>query len=1258
MTWTCSMTTYGCFQPSVIAAWLADYIMAESEAPSPSSEMKGEEGEPQIAILFIGVSLLLGVICRQLFRGTRVPYTVALLIFGVGLGAMEYGTSRGLGTLGASIRMWSHINPNLILFVFLPALLFESSFAMEFHQIRRCIAQMLLLAGPGVLISTFCLGLVHRFIFPYGWNWSTCLLLGGLLSATDPVAVVALLKELGASKKLSTIVEGESLMNDGTAIVVFKLFFQMVLGRHFTPGDVIKFFSQVAIGAVALGLGIGLVTVLWIWRLFNDIIVEITLTFTASYMAFFVAEMEAEVSGVLTVMTVGLFFAAFARTAFTGESQQSMRHFWEMISYIANTLIFILSGTVIAESILESHNSIQGKDWGYLVLLYVALQLSRLVVVVVLFPGLKYFGYGLDWKEAAILIWAGLRGAVALSLSLSVAQVSEAESAGYTLITRRTEAQFVFFTGGVVFLTLIINGSTTQFLLKALRMDHTSDTKALVLEYVRHEMYEKALESFQELGEDEDLGPAEWSTVCKYVTVLPYQAEVRPPAHPHEASANGEQTRMLILQDTRIRFLNGVQAAYWEMLDEGRITRTSAALLMQSVDESLDLVARHKPMMDWKGLQPHVHFPDYLKWSSSMLPQRLLSYLSVVRLELGCYIAAAFLRAHRQARRQLREFIGESEIAEFVIKESEDAEVEARRFLEDVRLLFPQVLRVIKTKQVTYAILVRLSHYVKSLEEAGLLEEKETNHLHDMIQVDLKKLQRKPPVVKMQSTQVVLSNQPFFGALPIEIQKDFRAAAKESMILREDALYTENSKADGVWLVANGTVKWSTEKFTGRQLLHPTFPYGSTLGLYECLTGRPRLCTVTADSVAHCFFIDIARVMSALSSSDPALEDFFWQESALVVAKLVVPQQFENITMQELRTLVAEASSMRTYIRGETVELEVGKIGILLEGFLKQEGKDDVIGAPAGLVSNSEFLLAGKDIAGSRTSSIIPQSAFYHVEARSRVLFIDFHSSQSTPSFVPLNPPRKTLSMGESAGLMRFGSRYLCSRKSSDGGPFSVDATQSHSASYSAKAMELSLYGSSKVPTDVGPSKASRRSRIMFQPESESYSNAASQGPAKQFSSAYALKPALPEVKWKSSLRANCSLITMRWDDTLTTICGTLTRKAEDTTTSHQHFGNSEVERCQATRRSAGRSGHGEDHDTMYRMKASLAIMREVVEKTRPLVSLGAALFHQLWCNLWLVLYGMILRMCRTGAVLLVLWVILNFPVQSDFLSWKAEKLC
>ncbi|GJN35654.1 hypothetical protein PR202_gb24449 [Eleusine coracana subsp. coracana] len=206
------------------------------------------EPEPDDAVLFVGVSLVLGIASRHLLRGTRVPYTVALLILGVALGSLEMSGTDG-------VACWTGC-----------------------HNIN---------------------------IF----TWNSC-------------------KELGASKKLSTIIEGESLMNDGTAIVVYQLFLRMVLGRTFDAGSIIKFLSEVALGAVALGLAFGIVSVLWLGFIFNDTIIEISLTLAVSYIAFFTAQDSLEVSGVLTVMTLGMFYAAFAKTAFKGDSQESLHHFW------------------------------------------------------------------------------------------------------------------------------------------------------------------------------------------------------------------------------------------------------------------------------------------------------------------------------------------------------------------------------------------------------------------------------------------------------------------------------------------------------------------------------------------------------------------------------------------------------------------------------------------------------------------------------------------------------------------------------------------------------------------------------------------------------------------------------------------------------------------------------------------------------------------------------------------------------------------
>ncbi|XP_076883383.1 sodium/hydrogen exchanger 8-like [Bidens hawaiensis] len=1019
--------------------------------------MDGESessSNPTDAVLFVGISLVLGIASRHVLRGTRVPYTVALLVLGIGLGSLEYGTDHRLGKVGDGIRIWANIDPDLLLAVFLPALLFESSFSMEVHQIKKCMAQMIILAGPGVLISTFILGAALKLLFPYDWSWKTSFLLGGLLSATDPVAVVALLKELGASKKLSTIIEGESLMNDGTAIVVYTLFFRMVTGSTFSWGTIIKFLSQVSLGAVGMGIAFGLASYFWLGFIFNDTVIEITLTLAVSYLAYFVAQEGADISGVLTVMTLGMFYAAVARTAFKGEGQQSLHHFWEMVAYIANTLIFILSGVVIAEGILGGDSIVKQEEnvWGYLILLYAFLQLSRAIVVGSLYPLLSYFGYGLDWKEAIVLVWSGLRGAVALSLSLSVKQSSDTSS----YITRETGTLFVFFTGGIVFLTLIINGSTTQFVLRMLQMDKLSAAKTRILEYTKYEMMRKALEAFGDLVDDEELEPADWPTVKKYITSLQESEGER--IHPHTGFEDNNVEHMH-LSDIRIRFLNGVQAAYWVMLEEGRITQFTANILMQSVDEALDFVSS-RPLCDWNGLKANVHFPNYYKFlQTTKFPRKLVTYFTVERLESACYISAAFLRAHRIARQQLHDFIGDSEIALAIINESETEGEEAKKFLEDVRTTFPQVLRVLKTRQVTYSVLNHLIEYVQGLEKSGLLEEKELVHLHDAVQTDLKKLLRNPPLVKIPKAHDLISANPLLGALPSAVREKIAGSTKETMKLRAVTLYREESKANGVWLISNGVVKWDSKKIKKRYSLHPTFAHGSTLGLYEVLTGKRYICDIITDSVVLGFFIEAEKILSVLGTND-AVDDFLWQESSIILSKLLVPQIFEKMTMHDLRTLVTERSTMSTYISGECFELPPNMIGLLLEGFIKTQGTLELITAPAALFpsySDRSFRVSEVTAGGS----FCHHASSYIAETRNRVIMYEisgFEGNASlqrrTSSLISHGGPGDNPSLTrEHSGLMSWPQGSFKSRKHSS-------AVDHHSNNFSARAMQLSMYGS------------------------------------------------------------------------------------------------------------------------------------------------------------------------------------------------------
>ena len=158
-------------------------------------------------------------------------YMFRLLCVGMLLGYLESHTLHNLGTFGEGILSIKNINPHFLLAAFLPPLIFESAFGAEWHVMLREFGQSLTLAFPGVLINTMLTAVFCVYAFPYSWTWAEAITFGSIVSATDPVAVVSILKELGASKRLATLIEGESLLNDGSAFVLYVIALQFVKGE-------------------------------------------------------------------------------------------------------------------------------------------------------------------------------------------------------------------------------------------------------------------------------------------------------------------------------------------------------------------------------------------------------------------------------------------------------------------------------------------------------------------------------------------------------------------------------------------------------------------------------------------------------------------------------------------------------------------------------------------------------------------------------------------------------------------------------------------------------------------------------------------------------------------------------------------------------------------------------------------------------------------------------------------------------------------
>ncbi len=292
-------------------------------------------------LFFLIVALVIGAATRHFLQRIPLPFTVLLLLIGLAMGALNrmYGPHGGHGhgeahaahveglwgkfvdTLSGAITWGGNLDGHLILYVFLPILIFEAGFALDVHTFKKSVLNAFYLAGPGIVTATVMTGVAFwGLIQVFGgdggvlseWNseagafiWLASMLFGAVVSATDPVAVVALLKELGASKKLGTLIEGESLLNDGTAIVAFVLLIGVVTGAELFTGTG-SFIGSAAIGfgkigaaGGLIGVFLGLIAILWVKKVFNDPMIEITVVLVTSYAVFFICEHFFHVSGVL-----------------------------------------------------------------------------------------------------------------------------------------------------------------------------------------------------------------------------------------------------------------------------------------------------------------------------------------------------------------------------------------------------------------------------------------------------------------------------------------------------------------------------------------------------------------------------------------------------------------------------------------------------------------------------------------------------------------------------------------------------------------------------------------------------------------------------------------------------------------------------------------------------------------------------------------------------------------------------------------------
>jgi CPA1 family monovalent cation:H+ antiporter len=391
-----------------------------------------------IFILLFVIATAVAMAVRRL----KIPYTVALVVAGLILGLLH------------AFRP-PHLTKALLFSVFLPGLLFEAAFHIDFQQFWRNRLTILSLAVPGVIAATALTTVILTSVadtldYVQGFSWHYALVFGALIAATDPIAVVALFKELGAPKRLSILVEGESLLNDGTGIVFFTLSLSLAAGGNTTvSGLALDFFSIAGVGLV-IGAGIGL-AVSQVTKQVDDPMIEITLTTIAAYGAFVTAE-HFHYSGVIATVTAGMFCGNYgARIGMSPSTRLAIESFWQYIAFALNSIVFLLIGLEVQiRQLLVS--------WKMILVAYLAVTGARALVIFGASLLLRGTREKIPWSWSAVLTWGGLRGALPMVLVLSL----PASFPNRDLL--------VTMTFGVVLISILVHGVTVSRLMRWLRI--------------------------------------------------------------------------------------------------------------------------------------------------------------------------------------------------------------------------------------------------------------------------------------------------------------------------------------------------------------------------------------------------------------------------------------------------------------------------------------------------------------------------------------------------------------------------------------------------------------------------------------------------------------------------------------------------------------------------------------------------------------------------------------------------------------------
>lgn len=708
------------------------------------------ESLPVKAILFPFSALAIGTLTKRLLShyAPNVPYVACAMVEGFLIDLWQSQSRKQatnpldkdeLNSMQESVDLWAEVDGTLVLYGFLPILLFSQAVTLNVHQFRKSLGHVLLLAGPGVVFTAFLLGVIVCFVLPYGWDWNFAISFGAILAATDAATIKRRLNTYGASPTLSMLIQGESIVNDGTAMILFSFFWNIYMHwNSYDAGTAISFFLTEAVAGPIFGMCVGLFVYACMSRASRkhsqlNASTQVSITLCTAYLVFFVTDMELKMSGLIAVVSASLPLAAFGWQI--ASSETSLRGIWFELVFFCTTVLYFLTGLLVHRAFQDGYVSVV--DIGWSVVLYIFTLLVRVVMIVICYPVLSKTGKRTSLKEAGFIAWSGTRGAVAIALVAFVRQTLDS-------VDERLGAQAFFHVAGNVFLTTILQGTSAVVLLRYSGLIGVSPSQRLMMDTLHEQLQQHLAGTYAALCVRMQHDAVELLDLFSDLKVLVSTEFERPALAKAVSQTSLEQPRGINIEALeqqlglepgpcqgqvhmlREILLKLVRAAYHDLVDQGRLPRSSesATRLLNSIGDALE--TPQQPLRDWDGL--HLERRSFYLlflasaegWLSGLTFWSGFHYHLLLKEQERYYMAVSFIEAHKQAQQKLSGLIfearGGAEEAEILLESALEVE-RAEAFLESMGDLF----RIIKTNIIGQSLVATAREFLHKVTEKGLL---------------------------------------------------------------------------------------------------------------------------------------------------------------------------------------------------------------------------------------------------------------------------------------------------------------------------------------------------------------------------------------------------------------------------------------------------------------------------------------------------------------------------------------------------------